>query len=479
MLVVIASLAGAVHSGWHGQFSPKRPVRDQVMTAPVRRADLHIVTTAGGRVESSNNTVIECEVESLEISIKGMRMATGGTSTLLSVTPEGTNVHKGDVLCVIDSSEYEELVRQQQMTVERSRADYRQSELDLEVAKMAVVEFRDGLMKQDVEQMQGLIAQAVADLERAQDRMGWTRRMKEKGYAAVGQVAAENVNLRRAELTLTQRRLALDVFRRFSARKNLSELDSRVAAAEAVLNYQGRRLQRNEERLANLVRQVENCTIRAPHEGFLIYANEANRNLVIEPGMTVHQRQKLFYLPDLSQMEVAALVHESVIGQVEAGQRAKVRVEALPEHELEGHVVSVGRLPTRDWANQVPYFVSLIQLDTIPQGLRPGMTAEVQIQTIRRDHVLAIPPEALTVEEGQDVCYVARDDGLERRTVKVGQATRELLEVKEGLEEGEEVVLDPAHAELPAEESLAAAAGAAPDTGAEPEPEPERTADTH
>ncbi|MDR3634858.1 MAG: efflux RND transporter periplasmic adaptor subunit, partial [Isosphaeraceae bacterium] len=318
------------------------------------------------------------------------------------------------------------------------------------------------------------------ELERAQDRMRWTQRMNQKGYVSAGQVASERVSLRRAELALTQGRLALDVYQRFSAKKNLRELESHVSSAEAVLKFQESRLRRNEERLANLARQVESCTIRAPHDGYLIYANESNRNFVIEPGTTVHLRQKLFYLPDLTQMEVATLVHESVIGQVENGQRARVHVEALPDRVLEGHVVSVGRLPTRDQRSDVPYFVSLVRLDTIPQGLRPGMSAEVQIHTLRRDHVLAVPPEAVAVEEGQDVCYVAHDEGLERREVKTGQATGNLLEVTEGLEEGEEVVLDPSRAE-PGEGMLVESAAPAPaqDSGVEPEPGPERQADAH
>ena len=481
LVVLLAAVGGLARTGGYQALWGRKPERPRVTTAPVRRADLHVVTTAGGRVESANNTVIECEVESLEIGVKGQRMVAGGSSTILSVMPEGSRVRKGDVLCVLDSSDYEELVRQQRMTVERARADYRQAELNFDVAKLAVVEFRDGYMKQDIKTMRGQVAQAKADLERAQDRLRWTERMKAKGYASVGQVSTDTVAVRRAELSLATSQRALEVYERYSATRALRELESQVSAADATLNYQGRRLRHNEERLTNLVQQVENCTIRAPHDGFLIYANESNRNLVIEPGTTVHLRQKLFYLPDLSDMEVTALVHESVIDQVEAGQRARVRVEALPDRELEGHVVSVGRLPTRNWRSDVPYFVSLVQLDTIPEGLRPGMSAEVEIHTIRRDHVLAIPPEALAVEQGQDVCYVAHEDGLERREIKVGEATRDLLEVKAGLEEGEEVVLDPVRAESADEEPALASATPArnPDSGAEPEPGSEPQGHAH
>jgi HlyD family secretion protein len=50
----------------------------------------------------------------------------------------------------------------------------------------------------------------------------------------------------------------------------------------------------------------------------------------------------------------------------------------------------------------------------------------------------------MTVEEGQEFCYVVRQDHLERRTVRVGQSTSSLLEITGGLDEGEEIVLDPA-----------------------------------
>jgi HlyD family secretion protein len=72
------------------------------------------------------------------------------------------------------------------------------------------------------------------------------------------------------------------------------------------------------------------------------------------------------------------------------------------------------------------------------------MSAEVAIATGQRHEVLTVPPAAVTVEDGQDVCYVARQGHLERRPVKVGQGTPALLEVIGGLDEGEEVVLDPA-----------------------------------
>ena len=146
-------------------------------------------------------------------------------------------------------------------------------------------------------------------------------------------------------------------------------------------------------------------------------------------------------------MAVAVLLHETVVDRVRVGMTARVRVEALAGRTLEGRLTSVSQLPWTDKkskaGSEVTYFLGQVQLTTLPHGLRPEMSAEVVIVTEQRKEVLAVPPSAVTFEDGQDVCYVACHDHLERRPVKVGQTTPSLLEVVKGLEENEEVVLAP------------------------------------
>jgi len=124
MLTVILGGFSTVALAWAsvGRHTP-RPVSERYALANVRRMDLYPALTASGRVESSKRTLIECELEDITIGVKGERLSAGGASVLLSVIPEGSLVHRGDVLAVLDSSDYEELLRQQQMTVERARAD--------------------------------------------------------------------------------------------------------------------------------------------------------------------------------------------------------------------------------------------------------------------------------------------------------------------------------------------------------------------
>jgi hypothetical protein len=71
-----------------------------------------------------------------------------------------------------------------------------------------------------------------------------------------------------------------------------------------------------------------------------------------------------------------------------------------------------------------------------------------------RDNVLAVPSEAIWSENGHDVCFIVREEGLERREVEIGQVTSELAEVTRGLEEGEQVALNPSRDDVISEAPL-------------------------
>jgi multidrug efflux pump subunit AcrA (membrane-fusion protein) len=107
--------------------------------------------------------------------------------------------------------------------------------------------------------------------------------------------------------------------------------------------------------------------------------------------------------------------------------------------------VSISQIPVtqNDRGEDIRYFIGLVKLDKTAPGLKPGMTARVDIALTRRTHVLAIPHQAVQWDQGQKICYVAHDEKLERREVKTGQDTMEMIEVIDGLQEGELVAINP------------------------------------
>jgi HlyD family secretion protein len=420
---------------------PRSPL-EGIPTASVRRTDLLSRILAPGRVASSQSTEIRCTLERLDAG-----SLVNGASTILTLIPDGTTVEAGQVLCELDSSSYQELLRRQQIVVEQAVADHLQAALGLEVAELALQSYREGERLQVVREYKGQIALAQADLSRQADRIDWARRMLEKGYVSVAQVRTEEATLERLKAGLERSQLAVANFERFTVPKMILALDSDVVGARSTLGFQTIRLNRERDRLEHYRKLLEGCTVRAPHGGFVIYANRPNREPRVYEGAPVRERMQLFTLPDQSKMEVEVLLHETVVQRVRPGMGARIVIEALPGHVVDGHLASVSPLPLSDRSaesgNDITFFMGHVQLDHWPEGLRPGMTAQTTILSGLRQGVLAVPTMAVTVEDQQEVCYVDHEDSVERRPVKVTQATEDYLEVIEGLSEGEEVVVDP------------------------------------
>jgi len=452
VLAGVVAVAGLGWVGWSKLIPAFRSSDDRLQQLPrmtVAKVDMSTHLSAAGRVDSSHNTVIACELERLEIRTQGGRsMSSGGASMILSVIDEGKMVKKGDILCTLDSSDYEELVRTQEIKTEQADAAYKTAKLNFEVAELSVYEYTKGLYKQQLESFEGLIALSKSDVERSEDRLKWTQKMLGKGYASVASKTKDERTKAQSEQDLMMTQLDLNNFLEYGNKMTLLELSSEVEKRRYEMIANQLRVTRNRDQLATYKRMVDLCTIRAPHDGFLIYASDPNRpsGSVLEAGQTVRQGQKLFFLPDLKKMEVTAYIHESIAFQIHEGMRARAKVEGFQNQSFEGVVTSVGPLPTNggNWlSDEVKYFVGVVRLDQVPEGMKPGMTAEVEFDVNHRADVLAVASEAVAIEHGRNVCYVAGVDGLERRSVTLGRSNRDWLEVKTGLSEGDQVVLRP------------------------------------
>ena len=147
-----------------------------------------------------------------------------------------------------------------------------------------------------------------------------------------------------------------------------------------------------------------------PQNGVVIVVRRpSQRRKRLEPGIRVYENQELFKLPDLSRMEVAVSVHESVGPRVKAGMRAGIRIASLGERVLPGHVAAVPPLSQVNWKEddeRLRHFLVRVQLDETPPKLLPLMSAVVEIDTGRVVDSLVIPVGAMSILDRQQVCYV-------------------------------------------------------------------------
>jgi RND family efflux transporter MFP subunit len=174
-------------------------------------------------------------------------------------------------------------------------------------------------------------------------------------------------------------------------------------------------------------RAKEKMTIRAPFDGevSIVFAHPGD---LIDPGSPI-------VALITTAREVQAKISEEDFADIREGQ--PVSAIFLPYHDwvYNGTVQKI--LPTAD-PETLRHLVDLNITDIPPEKLIPGITGEVSIEVGRREAKAIIPRRALL----NDNVYVVKDGRVELRTVKKGYVWLKGVEVLEGLEPGEDVIVE-------------------------------------
>ncbi len=392
---------------------------------------------AGGDLEATKQTVVACQVEDIA--------DTDGTM-ILEMIDNGSVVKKGDVLCRLDSSRFEEMARQQEILTNQARALCLQAQLVLETARMALREYQEGLVNQLTQEFEGRIALSRSDAQRQADRVAWAEGMSTKGYLSEGQLLTERQTLARFQHELRKVEGEFHLFRRYKVPKESPGVQGRDRDRGEQLSCRGGAAQSR----GGLPRPHPEADRELHHARPRKTASSSTRTRTdggrprSSRGKSVYQNEQMFMLPDLTKMEIAVSVHETVGPQVRVGMKADVRIASLSDRVLPGRVVSIDYFPSenwKQWSGDVKHFVAQVRLDQTPPHVLPFMSAWVKFDTGRIRDALVIPVEAIAVVDHQQFCYVVADGGLERRAITTRRSSRDLLEVTAGLDEGERVVL--------------------------------------
>ena len=162
VVVALSSFLVATHELGAWPWIDRRPLRERYFFRSVSRTDLNPVLNAPGRLESSNQgPSVRCEAR------KPGRHSGWSVVDDSHRAARGNTRQEGDVLATLDGSTYEEMLRQQTITVEQAKASHLQAQLNHEIALLAVREYRDGTVQETLKGMEGTIALARSDFSRA------------------------------------------------------------------------------------------------------------------------------------------------------------------------------------------------------------------------------------------------------------------------------------------------------------------------
>jgi HlyD family secretion protein len=199
-----------------------------------------------------------------------------------------------------------------------------------------------------------------------------------------------------------------------------------------------------DEKLKRIETQIDKARIRAPSDGFVVYAQRDWDESPIREGTEVREREEILSIPSTSGMVAEVKVHESVLKQVALGLECTVKVDALSGAVLRGKVDFVAMLPdqTTRWMNpNVRLYRTRIAIETPHPGMRPGMSCSAEILVEELPDTLYVPVQAVFRDRETTFCFVQVGGVAQRRDVEVGRYNDLWVQILGGVSEGETVLL--------------------------------------
>ncbi|WP_408951013.1 efflux RND transporter periplasmic adaptor subunit [Lysobacter sp. Hz 25] len=377
---VLALGAGAwLLSGWSA--GGRSVDAERLRIAEVKRGELVRDIAADGRVIAANSPIL---------------YAIAGGSVDLKVVA-GDVVRKGQVLAEIDSPELRSKLAQEQATLASLEAEASRAELDAELARSTA--------RKDLDQAQIARVAALRDLERYQ-------RAFEGGAVAKVDVAKAQDDLKKSDIGLSH-----------------AQGDLGRQGRSAALDTRNKRLLADRQRAiaVEAQRQVEALTLRAPFDGQVGQVQVAQRaNVAInDPVLSV---------VDLSVFEVEIKVPESFARDLAIGIPAQVtsgngqpfaaQISAVSPEVVNGEVVSRLRFTGKQ-----------------PPGLRQSQRLSARIVLDTRRNALMVERGPFLEQAGGNSAYVVANGVATRRSIRTGVSSLNAVEILEGLQPGERVVV--------------------------------------
>ncbi len=302
-----------------------------------------------------------------------------------------------------------------------------------------IVRLDDVDSKLRVQQAQAQLEQAKAALREAEEKVGLrsgqsfdAERVPEVVNARVALNLAEK-NLRRAEKLIESG----DISRSFYDEQK-AQRDQLKEQYEAALSFARQRyaavataranVANAESQLGLARRSLSYALVYSPIDGFV-----AERNADL--GEYVSPTTKVATIVRVNPLRIRIDIPEQAIPEVKVGQSVSVTTSAWPDKNFSGHIA---RVSPNVSANSRTLSVEA-EIDNSSGTLKPGQFASVRILQERSQPAVLVPLRGVRTEAGVSRVFVIKDGHVQERLVQLGQTESDLVEIKSGVTEGEQV----------------------------------------
>ncbi len=273
-------------------------------------------------------------------------------------------------------------------------------------------------------------------------------------------IASLEEDLRNAETNLKK---AEATYKR-SVELHKEQLISDEALENAKTQYETALAQRNsllhriaqaKASLQSTIDSLNKTIIRSPIDG-VVTSLKVEEGEVAVVGTMNNPGTVLLTIADLSVMEVEVDVDETDVINVKLGQKAEVKVDALPDKILEGEVTEIGSsakqsstlLSSSSPSKEAKDFKVVVTLKDPPSVLKPGLSASTDIIVAEKKNVLKVPISCLVVREGENKkeeegVFVVKEGKAQFMKIEKGIMGEMEVEVLSGLNGNEEIIVGP------------------------------------
>src|SRR6266852_4746176 len=392
-IVIFLVLAGIVAYGLV-RLTGRQPVAKISAVTPVRENVVSSISS-NGKVEPIAPFVMRAQLDTFVEKISAV---------------EGQQVKKGRLLLELD-------VKDAAARLADARSKLLRAEDDLRVAKA-------GGRPDEAAKAEGALATAVALRDRLQRNHDALERLIAQQAATKEELAANDLELAKAQSQVTQ----------LTAAKQEFERGVRLDANRASLQ-----VEQLHSEVAALEEKVQDGRIAAPGDGTLY-------SLPVRAGDYVKVGDLLAEMADLHKVRVRAFIDEPELGGLETGEQVRITWDALPNRTWTGKTQVIPKQVVQRQARSVGELLCEVNNDKLE--LLPNINVNVRINSRERIGVLTVPRGAVEAENGRRFVFVVLRNALgvgkatlEKREIHVGIADATNYEVTGGLNEGEMVAL--------------------------------------
>ena len=228
-----------------------------------------------------------------------------------------------------------------------------------------------------------------------------------------------SINTAEGNLKTAQDNLALKLAKPSQANINLYQAQVDQAKANADL----------------LDNKITEATLKSPVQGRVVKINKEIGETV-QPALS----ESVITLLPADPYEIEAKIYEEDVVKIKTNDPVDIKLPALPDQIFSGEVIAVD--PAEELVEGIVYYKITVSLENPPQGIKPGMSADITIRTAQKNEVLAIPEMAITKKDNKFSVQVSNNNKLEEREIQIGlKGSDNLVEVISGLTEGEKIAI--------------------------------------